>query len=276
MKEPNVSEPKANHAFYRKVYKQTGEAELAMHICAPKTPAAPSPAIVFFFGGGWTGGAPDQFFEHCAYFASRGLVAISAEYRVKSRHGATPYECVKDGKSALRWVRAHAAELGIDPHRIAAGGGSAGGHVAACTATINGFEEEDEDLTVSSKPNALVLFNPVIDTTPTGWLPGAKVLGDRAEDLSPAHHVVSGIPPCIIFHGTADKGVPFENVARFCRLMTDAGNTCELVGFEGAGHGFFNHVSRRPDNDPNAYTETVRAADRFLAKLSFLEGDPTL
>jgi len=262
--------------FRREIYKRVNGTELLMHICEPEKRDLPTSVIVFFFGGGWTGGDPRQFFEHCAYLASRGMLAISAEYRVKARHGTTPFECVEDGKSAIRWVRSHAAELGISEERIAAGGGSAGGHVAACTAAISGFEAEDEDLSISSEPNALVLFNPVIDTTPTGWLPGSKVLGARAEELSPVHHVAPGLPPCIVFHGTADAGVPFENVERFRGLMEEAGNSCELIGFEGAGHGFFNHVSMRPTNDPDAYTNTVRAADRFLAGLGYVHGPPTL
>ena len=120
------------------VYKSAGGADLKLHIFEPSERPSdkPLPAIVFFFGGGWTGGTPSQFFQHSRYLASRGMVAVSAEYRVKNRHGTTPAECVADGKSAVRWLRSHAAELGIDPARIAAGGGSAGGHVALCTAVI--------------------------------------------------------------------------------------------------------------------------------------------
>ena len=91
------------------------------------------------------------------------MVAICAEYRIKSKHGTTPFECVDDGKSAVRWIREHADDLGIDPNKIVAAGGSAGGHVAACTAVINGYETNSENMDISSKPNALVLFNPVID-----------------------------------------------------------------------------------------------------------------
>src|SRR5210317_2600573 len=119
------------------VYKKVGQVELNIHVFNPPDYAASDkrPAIVFFFGGGWNGGSPSQFYPHCAYLASRGMVAMSAEYRVKTRHGTSPRECVKDGKSALRWIRIHADDLGIDPNKLAAGGGSAGGHVAAATAT---------------------------------------------------------------------------------------------------------------------------------------------
>jgi acetyl esterase/lipase len=198
------------------------------------------------------------------------MVAMSAEYRVASRHKTTPFECVADGKSAVRWIRANAEKLGIDPERIAAGGGSAGGHVAATTGVIEGHDEPGEDTAVSSVPNALVLFNPVIDTTEKGY--GARKVAGRETEISPAHHVRKGIPPTIIFHGTADTTVPHENVERFTRLMHEAGNECKLVSFEGQKHGFFNYGR----GDGKAFRETVRAADEFLAKHGFLSGKPGL
>ena len=146
------------------VYKTVGETKLYLHVFRPANKNAKKlPAIVFFFGGGWTSGTVTQFVKHSEHLAARGMVAIVADYRVKSRHGVTPIECVMDAKSALRWVRGHANEFGIDANRIAAGGGSAGGHLAAATALVKGFEEKSEDLKVSSRPNALALFNPALD-----------------------------------------------------------------------------------------------------------------
>src|SRR6185503_1822467 len=118
-------------------------------------PTDKSPAIVFFFGGGWTNGSPGQFEEHCKHLGSRGLVAITADYRVASRQQVKAVSCVADAKSAIRYVRKEAARLGIDPDRIVAGGGSAGGHIAACTGTIDGFDEAGEDKSISSVPNAM-------------------------------------------------------------------------------------------------------------------------
>lgn len=222
------------------------------------------PAIVFFFGGGWVGGNPAQFFPQSRYLASRGMVAISAQYRTRGSHGTSPRECVADGKSAVRWMRQHADELGIDPDRIAAGGGSAGGHVAATTGVIKGMEEEGEDVSISSRPNALVLFNPATD------IAGNQRWGDGALDGSPLHHVTTGDPPTIVFHGKADSTVPYRTGKAFCEAMTQAGNRCELVGFQGRPHGFFNYTRSRV-----AYTNTLWHADRFLASLGFLEGEPT-
>ncbi len=105
---------------------------------------------------------PEQFEQQCRYLASRGMVAITVDYRVASRHKTKAVDAVRDAKSAVRWFRSHAAELMIDPDRIVAAGGSAGGHLAACTGTLNDFDEPDEDHSVSSRPNALVLFNPAV------------------------------------------------------------------------------------------------------------------
>jgi acetyl esterase/lipase len=247
------------------VYKTIGDVKLQLHVFLPPegTPAN-APAIVFFFGGGWTGGKPTQFYEQCKYFASRGMVAISAEYRIKSLHGTSAVECVKDGKSAIRWVRAHAADLGVDPAKIVAGGGSAGGHVAACTGVIEGFEDENEDRAVSSRPAALVLFNPVLE------IPEKSQFVDRFQgrqkDLSPLGHVAKGCPPTIVFHGTADSTVPFASVERFRDKMKEAGNICEVVPFEGEKHGFFNFSRNR-----KAFDATMAAADAFLVAQGILK-----
>ena len=223
------------------------------------------PAIVFFFGGGWVGGSPSQFFPQSRYLASRGMVAISAQYRTRGSHGTSPVECVADGKSAVRWMRQNAGKLGIDPDRIAAGGGSAGGHVAATTGVIDGLDEKVEDASVSSQPNALVLFNPATD------IAKAQRWGDRALEGSPLHHVDKGDPPTIIFHGKADTIVPFRTAEAFCEAMVSAGNRCEVVGYEGRPHGFFNYHRSRA-----SYTSTVWHMDRFLASLGYLEGEPTV
>lgn len=227
-----------------------------------------TPVIVLFFGGGWINGSPTSFFPHCAYFASRGMVAIAPDYRVRSREKTTPFECVADGKSAIRYVRAHASELGIDPNRIVAGGSSAGGHVAACTALIPGLDEKGEDLAVSSVPNALALYNPVIDTSVEGY--GHERLGERWQEISPLQHVRPGLPPTLVCHGNADKTVPYANVVAFEAAMKQAGNRAELLTLNGIGHGFVYKIASSPAN------RSVRATDVFLASLGYLQGEPTL
>lgn len=255
-------------------YKTVGGTALSLYVFEPAGgPKTGRPAIVFFFGGGWNSGSPAQFEPHCRHFAARGMVAITVDYRVASRHQVKPTACVADARSAVRWVRANATRLGIDPKRIAAGGGSAGGHLAAATATLADFDEPGEDRKVSAVPDALVLFNPALVLAPLDGLSldsfGARVpeerMGTAPRNLSPAHHVKKGAPPTIIFHGKADTTVPYATAEAFVRVMRAAGNRCELVGYEGQPHGFFNHGRK-----DGRYAETLAAADAFLVSLGWL------
>lgn len=258
------------------VYKSIDGVDLKMHVFEPEGHQSgdTAPAVVFFFGGGWVGGTPKQFYEQARDLAERGVVAFSAEYRIKQDHDTSPFESVKDAKSAVRWLRQHASELGIDPDRIVASGGSAGGHIAACTGVISGMEDAGEDLSVSSLPNAMILYNPVIDTTEKGY--GLEKVGEaRKTEISPCDHVRPGIAPTLLLHGTADTTVPFENAERFARLMKEAGNRCDLVSYEGEKHGFFNGPFFRPTIKNRAlYENTMKHSIEFLVSLGYIgEGD---
>lgn len=250
----------------RKVtYKEDPKGDLQLHIFEPEglKTTDQRPAIVFFFGGGWNSGSPSQFYPFAKHLAEQGMVAIAADYRTKKSHGTSPVECVKDGKSAVRWIRQHATELGIDPARIAAGGGSAGGHVAAATAHSPGFEEEGEDHSVSSRPDALVLFNPVLDNGPGEYGHGRVKKIWKA--FSPAHNVRKGAPPAVLFLGTKDNLIPVATLERYKEKMEKAGTRCELHLYEGQAHGFFN--KGRGDSYPKILTQM----DAFLRDLGYLE-----
>ena len=150
------------------VYKTIGDTKLNLYIYEPKGHQASdkTPAIVFFFGGGWTSGSPTQFEHHCQHLPERGMVAITADYRVASRNQNTADECVKDAKAAMRWIRQNALKLGIDANRVAAGGGSAGGHLAAAVATLPEHDDSAANYYISPVPNALALFNPAVVLAP--------------------------------------------------------------------------------------------------------------
>ena len=247
-----------------------GDVELKIDIFNPENhaPTDRRSAIAFFFGGGWNSGSPSQFYPHCQYFASRGMVAMSAEYRVKNRHGTTPRECVKDGKSTIRWIRAHADVLGIAANRIAAGGGSAGGHVAAATATVESFDEDSEAQHISCRPDALVLFNPVFDNGPGGF--GYDRVQEYWRSISPMHNIHEHTPPTIVFLGTEDKLTPTNCAEQYKQRMDDLGCRCDLHLYSGQGHGFFNFANEK------YFTATITEADRFLTSLGYLEGQPEL
>jgi acetyl esterase len=256
----------------RHVYKEVGGAKLPLYVYQPAghKPGSKAPAIVFFFGGGWKSGSPGQFERHCKYLASRGMVAVTVEYRVTSRYPVKVKDCIGDAKSAMRWVRGHAAELGVDPDRIASGGGSAGGHLGACVAVIDDFNSETDDAAVSAKPNAMVLFNPALALARDERLSAAYLAritegaGDRAgappEKISPLTHASKKQAPCIMFFGTADSLL--EGAELYRKDSEKAGNNCKIITYEGQGHGFFNRGEY--------FDRTLAETDKFLVSLGWL------
>ena len=212
------------------LYKNTPQEDMFLYILRPlaKTKKA-LPAIVYFTGGGWVNGNVEGQIPNPAWFRDKGIIGIEADYRVKSRHGTTPIECIQDAKSAIRFVRANAKKLGIDPTRIIAAGGSAGGHLAACT-FLDGGDALGEDLNISSKPNALVLHNPCLGE---GF---GKEFFDAHPEFSPIKQVKKGWPPTILSNGTKDKTTPYYAAEKYTQLMNEAGNVCELITIKDAGH----------------------------------------
>jgi acetyl esterase/lipase len=132
------------------------------------------PTIVFFFAGSCATGSPAQFAATAEYFAGRGMIATTPEYRIESIHHTPPERCIEDGKSAIRWLRMNARHLGIDTRRVIAGGGSSGAGIAAFNAYNTAFEPGDEDRSLSHEPNALVLLNPAFGCPPPANLHRAR------------------------------------------------------------------------------------------------------
>jgi acetyl esterase/lipase len=266
------------------VYREVNSVKLNAYIFTPPNHRASDrrPAVLFFFGGGWKGGSPGQFLPQSLYLAQRGIVAIPCDYRVLSRHGVIPQDCLRDAKAAMRWARANAARLGIDPDRIVAGGESAGGHLAAAVALVPGFEE-GAHTEVSSMPNALALFNPAVVLSSVEGHPGLlseEKLADirartdgRPQEISPYHFIRAGLPPSILFHGTKDEAVPFPTVELFAKAIVAAGNRCELKVYEGQPHGFFNPGRGKGEPREEAtrfFHRTIRELDAFFVSLDYL------
>lgn len=248
------------------VFKHTPQGDLKLHFFMPPDAKASDkrPAILFFFGGGWKNGSFNQFIPQAEYFASRGLVAVSADYRIASVHKTTPDLCIEDAKSATRWLRSKANTFGIDPDRIVGSGGSAGGHLAAATALVPGFESKDDDAAISCKPNVLILFNPALN------IPELAINDGGGQNVSasfwPTPFLTKGTPPTLIFFGTGDRMLPQGR--EFLAKGKSLGDRVELFSAAEQPHGFFN---RSP------WTEvTTREADRFLVSLGYLTGEPTL
>lgn len=266
---PRTTDPVAEIASKQEpmrkvVYKKVGDRELELHVFEPDgwKRGERRACFLVFHGGGWTGGEPRRMYPFAEHFARLGMVGISAQYRLLSaRQGTTVFDCVKDGRSAVRFLRSHAESLGIDPEKIIVNGGSAGGHVAAGTALFAGVDEVGEATDVSSVPNALVLLYPVIDTSKAGY--GNAKIGQRWQELSPAHQVRGRVPPTLIFHGTGDTVTPFGGATAFRERMQEAGNRCELVAHPDGKHGYLMF-------DHKLYLETLAKTEEFLRSLDLL------
>ncbi len=249
------------------VFKKTPQADLKMTIHFPPNwrKSDKRSAIVFFFGGGWRGGSVKQFLPQAKYLAKRGMVAARADYRVLSRHKTKPDKCVEDCKSAVRYLRENAAKLGIDPNRIVASGGSAGGHTAACTFLAREVEPKGENLKVSSQPNLMILYNPALDTLTEKIISrvGSK---EMAKKISPVHNLTKDTPPTIIFYGTKD--FLLDGAHKYMAKAKELGVKAEMYFAEGQRHGFFN---RSPWMEA-----TLFEADRFLVRHGFLKGNPAV
>ena len=254
-------------------YKTTPQGDLKMNLYLPPgwTKADRRPAVVFFFGGNCATGSPAQFASTAAYFATRGLVAASAEYRIESIHHTPLQACAEDAKSAIRWLRMNAPRLGIDRRRVIAGGGSSGASIAAFAAYNSTFKPDDDDTSFSSSPDALVLVNPAFgfpDASRRTPVQAAAAAGPIGAFIT-SWKVTRGGPPAILFFGTED---PLQEKALdFARQLIAAGTRAEIYTAEGQRHAFYN----RSDSSP-WHTLVLRQIDLFLASLGYLQGNPTV
>ena len=245
-------------------YKSTEQTDLNLFIYNPVDfdKSQTYNCIVFFHGGGWNSGDYKQFERQSIYFASRGMVAISVEYRIRNKHGTSPIQAMEDAKSAIRFIRLNAELFSINPNRIAAAGGSAGGHLAAVAGNIDLFDNPSEDLTISSKPDLLILYNPVLHYgRKWGWI-------DNPSSASPYENLSEGAPPTIILTGTKDKIVPVELIENYKKRMEAVGSRCDVFFYEGAEHAFF--------NKGQDFIDTLYKSDIFLKSNWYLSGPPTI
>lgn len=245
------------------VYKNTPTGSLSMYVLYPPgiKKIKKYPCMVFFFGGGWINGSIGQFRYQAEYFCKRGLVCFLADYRVKSRQGSTPFESLEDAKSAIRFIRKNADVFHIYTDSLVASGGSAGGQLAAAAAVIDQYDDPGDDKAINAKPNALVLFNPVIDNGPAGY--GYDRIGEAYKNFSPLHNIKKGTPPTIIFLGTKDHLIPVTTMQYYKTEMEKVGSRCDLILYNDVGHGFFNKGGYRE--------ATLFQAAQFLVSLGYLK-----
>ena len=183
---------------------------------------------------------------------------------------------MRDGFAAVRYVRANAGRLGVDPARLAAGGGSAGAHLAAATATLTAdwtggppdAPDADPNAAVDARPDALVLFSPVYDNGPGGY--GQDRVGDRYPEFSPLHNLREGTPPTLVALGTDDSFVPVPTARQWQRRQRELGARSDLELFDGAPHPFFNDSFEGGRN----FARCAALVDDFLVSLGWLSPPP--
>lgn len=237
------------------VYKSPGGTPLSMEIYFPKDwePRKQSvPGVIMFHGGSWTGGSLDQFRHACAYYASRGLVAATVSYRL----GEGKQTCVTDAKSAIRWMKQNAGQLGIDPKRIIAGGGSAGGHIALLATVAHGLDDPADPGDLDPSVVAYLLFNPAFS-------PGDM----NTPEVCALEQVKAPLAPAILMFGVNDTWKPGGD-ALVAKLKELGDKQVEYWLAPAQSHGFF--------NAPPWGDVTLAATDRFLVKHGLLQGETPL
>ncbi len=261
------------------VFKKAGHKTLRMYIFLPKKQDARQSALVLFHGGGWNNGKPAYMYRHARYFANRGMVVFCPEYRLRNKDHTTVVEAVKDAQSAVAWVRMHAKPFGFDPQKVVAGGGSAGGHLAIMTALNTKVKIKTPPN--EYKPNALLLFNPVLDVSDNGY--GNHRIREELKtysgltwkDFSPIHNIKPGLPPVLVVVGDHDKVLPEKTARTFDRKMKAAGNDGTVTIYPGGEHSFFNYGYAKKEGYPPGtknkyYYEVLQEADNFLVNHGFL------
>jgi acetyl esterase/lipase len=257
------------------IYKEVNGQPLHVYIWYPDPahdPHVPRSVGAFFFSSGWDNGQVSQFAPHCVYLASRGMVTMAFDYRVGARFdGAGPLEAMADARTALRWIRYNAVQLNINPNKIVGVGGSCGAHAITAAALLpETFSDSTDPKDILAAPNALVLFNPVLETTgKTGF--GAERFASAAEakNASLVRAIRAGLPPSLIMHGTADRVVNCAGSAAFAKQANKKKNFCRYIEFEGQGHGWFNF-----NLSFEMYEATLVAMDEFLVEQGYISPDP--
>lgn len=239
-------------------YKTIRGKELKMDVFLPEGYTSGDhryPAILFFHGGSWNGGKVSWHYPDCEYWSRRGMIAVSVDYRLRDRDQVeVPLECVRDARSAVRFLRQNAEELKVDVDRVVVAGGSAGGQMAAAVAMIDRVNDQSDDLSIPGKPNAVVMYNPYFKCQ---------------EDLSPPNFIVPGLPPMISFLGSEDPAITVENLKAFHDELIRAGNDSEFYVGKGGKHGFC--IGIRDQN--RFFYWSLELVDAFLVKHGILSGE---
>lgn len=221
-------------------YRSVDGKDLVLNCFFPKNWKASDtrPAIIFFHGGGWSAGAPTQFYIHARYYSDRGFVTICPSYRL-GKTGEDIYNGVADAKSAVRFIRSHAAEFGLNPDRMTFAGSSAGAHLSLSAMLSDEVNNPGDDLKISTAPQGIILFCPVVNCGPEGYAPAYRRLGETYPKVSPAGLLREKMAPMIMLLGSKDSILTEAKANAFADAVAAKGSSCQVVMFPDLKHGAF-------------------------------------
>jgi len=271
------------------LYKQTKDTALRIFYQLPvdAKPKKKYPAIIFIHGGAWTGGTAATLAPYANYFALRGMVGFSIEYRLINKENASIYHCIVDCKSAIRFIKQHAAELQVDTNNMVVGGESAGGHLAACMFLLDGYNDADDNTAISVQPKALILYNPVVNVrTPlflkymdAALVTKKKPMPDsvslyqtyaaKAAAVSPLFTVKGKLPPTLLVNGADDVITPAVYAQAFADSLRAYQTDISLQLLPKTGHAFAVPHYKYPEA---LAVQAIQAADDFLVTHGFIKG----
>lgn len=255
------------------VYARRDGIDLLVDVFRPA--GKPKAAVILLHGGGWRVGSREMMTELAEALAGHGFVALPAQYRLL---GQAPWPApIRDVKSAIRWTRRNASTLGIEPHKIALEGFSAGAHLALLAAGTKDVRDYSapEDVDESAAVAGVIAFFPPIEfRVGAAGAPGISeasrlleggVNAAEAERASPITHANAGFPPACLMHGTDDHVVPHLTSQRMFDRLVAAGVAADLHLFAGHTHEF----SRLPSMLPHVQAIAASFLDRHVAEPDF-------
>jgi acetyl esterase len=247
------------------IYKEIGERQLKFYIFEPESPQKDRTATLFFIGGSFGKGprTPADFQHQAKYLSSKGVVSICVDYRTGHEEGFTPIQAICDVKSAVRWLRENASDLGVDPEKIVVCGSSAGGYIAVSSIMFDHLNNDGDNLSTNHIPNALVIFAAGMDAVDIMTRRYPQLLG-QAREMSPYHNVIKCLPPTLWMCGTADDLL--EQNKDFVDRMRAVGNDITFVTYDSMEHGFF--LYGRHENKP--FHETKLKIEEYLRSIAFI------
>ncbi|MBQ3387788.1 MAG: alpha/beta hydrolase [Thermoguttaceae bacterium] len=235
----------AKEEWIEDIYCGAGEEPVALHVRTPENPEGMIPALVICPGGGYAMRCSEpEGFGIAKWLNENGIAGFILDYRLPAGRKDVP---LADAQRAIRWVRTHATEYGVDPNRIGIIGFSAGGHLASSAAVHfdrGNPNAPDPVERVSCRPDFAVLIYPVItmDSALTHMGTRSQLLGESpAEDdvwfFSSEKQIGSETPPVFLAHAQDDTVVPPENSVLFAEQMKVFGRPCVYLELESGGHG---------------------------------------